>query len=111
MAFKVGKQTEVTCDVKVNVPIDDGFREEKIRVTMSIQSASVELENKNKLIAEGSQDVELDWLKQYTVKKVVGPEFDDGSAMSIADVLDIGWLRHPIVGKYYMTSQGLKTKN
>jgi hypothetical protein len=110
MSFKVGKVTTVTRDVKVNVPIDDGFREEKIRVTMDIQSQSVEMEKKQALVAAKSEDVEGDWLKQ-TIKSVAGVEFDDGNAMSIADVLDIGYLRQPIVAEYYTVSQGLKRKN
>jgi hypothetical protein len=112
MGFKVAKVQNVKRIVKVLVPIDGKeFREESISVGMNFFNARDEEAKKKAHVDAKSVDVDFDFLLKDVVTSIEGPEYEDGTAMSIEDALLWGPIRTAIANEYTFTANGIRRKN
>ena len=111
MSFKIGKIATITRPVKVNVPDGEDFRVETVKVGMKIFMNSEYQRLRTALVEGGSKDVELDFMKQHAITSIEGPQFDDGTALTIDEALDVPYLRVAIDTELQMVASGVKRKN
>lgn len=111
MAYKIGKITQATRLVKTNVPDGEDVRKETTKVGMQIFPNTEQTRLRQALLDGGSKDVDLDFLKKHAITSIDGPQFEDGTALSIDESLDVPFIRTAIDTEYQMICAGVVRKN